>query len=66
LCPEDGSNYQELLLEMTGQKTVPNVFINKTHVGGCDKTMKVWIGAAAFMNPDHSHFTRGFASATDF
>ncbi|XP_038872335.1 thioredoxin reductase 1, cytoplasmic-like [Salvelinus namaycush] len=37
---EDGSNYQELLLEMTGQKTVPNVFINKTHVGGCDKTMK--------------------------
>uniref|UniRef100_A0A8C7JPM4 thioredoxin-disulfide reductase (NADPH) n=1 Tax=Oncorhynchus kisutch TaxID=8019 RepID=A0A8C7JPM4_ONCKI len=37
---KDGSNYQELLLEMTGQKTVPNVFINKTHVGGCDKTMK--------------------------
>ncbi|KAM4597629.1 thioredoxin reductase 1, cytoplasmic-like isoform 1-T3 [Polymixia lowei] len=37
---EDGSNYQELLLEMTGQKTVPNVFINKTHIGGCDKTMQ--------------------------
>uniref|UniRef100_A0A7N8YQ42 thioredoxin-disulfide reductase (NADPH) n=1 Tax=Mastacembelus armatus TaxID=205130 RepID=A0A7N8YQ42_9TELE len=30
----------EMLLEMTGQKTVPNVFINKTHVGGCDKTMQ--------------------------
>ncbi|XP_035517853.1 thioredoxin reductase 3 isoform X1 [Morone saxatilis] len=37
---EDGTNYQEMLLEMTGQKTVPNVFINKTHLGGCDKTMQ--------------------------
>ncbi|XP_078103815.1 thioredoxin reductase 3 isoform X1 [Sander vitreus] len=37
---EDGTNYQEMLLEMTGQKTVPNVFINKTHVGGCDNTMQ--------------------------
>ncbi|KAL7832958.1 hypothetical protein SRHO_G00299760 [Serrasalmus rhombeus] len=37
---ENGSNYQDLLMEMTGQKTVPNVFINKTHVGGCDKTMQ--------------------------
>ncbi|XP_032368905.1 thioredoxin reductase 3 isoform X1 [Etheostoma spectabile] len=37
---EDGTNYQEMLLEMTGQKSVPNVFINKTHVGGCDSTMQ--------------------------
>ncbi|KAG5836100.1 thioredoxin reductase 3 [Anguilla anguilla] len=37
---DDGSGYQDMLLEMTGQKTVPNVFINKTHVGGCDKTMQ--------------------------
>uniref|UniRef100_A0A674N9H9 thioredoxin-disulfide reductase (NADPH) n=1 Tax=Takifugu rubripes TaxID=31033 RepID=A0A674N9H9_TAKRU len=37
---EDGTNYQEMLLEMTGQKSVPNVFINKTHVGGCDKTLQ--------------------------
>uniref|UniRef100_A0A3B4UB18 thioredoxin-disulfide reductase (NADPH) n=1 Tax=Seriola dumerili TaxID=41447 RepID=A0A3B4UB18_SERDU len=37
---QDGTNYQEMLLEMTGQKTVPNVFINKTHLGGCDKTMQ--------------------------
>uniref|UniRef100_A0A8C5A0U7 Thioredoxin-disulfide reductase n=1 Tax=Gadus morhua TaxID=8049 RepID=A0A8C5A0U7_GADMO len=35
---DEGTNYQELLVEMTGQKTVPNVFINKTHVGGWDKT----------------------------
>uniref|UniRef100_A0A8C5GIK1 thioredoxin-disulfide reductase (NADPH) n=1 Tax=Gouania willdenowi TaxID=441366 RepID=A0A8C5GIK1_GOUWI len=25
---------------MTGQKTVPNVFINKTHLGGCDRTLQ--------------------------
>ncbi|KAJ8259079.1 hypothetical protein COCON_G00180910 [Conger conger] len=37
---DDGSHYQDTLLEMTGQKTVPNVFINKTHVGGCDKTLQ--------------------------
>lgn len=37
---DDGTNYQDMLLEMTGQKTVPNVFVNKTHVGGCDKTMQ--------------------------
>lgn len=40
---EEGTNYQEMLLELTGQKTVPNVFINKKHVGGCDKTMQVRI-----------------------
>lgn len=37
---EDGTNYQDLLHEITGQKTVPNVFINKKHIGGCDNTMK--------------------------
>nr|XP_040060419.1 thioredoxin reductase 3 isoform X1 [Gasterosteus aculeatus aculeatus] len=37
---EDGTNYQDMLLEMTGQKSVPNVFINKMHVGGCDKTLQ--------------------------
>ncbi|XP_068109178.1 thioredoxin reductase 3 [Hyperolius riggenbachi] len=37
---EDGSGIQEILFEMTGQKTVPNVFVNKTHVGGFDKTQQ--------------------------
>ncbi|KAG7275903.1 hypothetical protein CRUP_009592 [Coryphaenoides rupestris] len=37
---DEGSSYQDLLVELTGQKTVPNVFVNKTHVGGCDKTMQ--------------------------
>ncbi|XP_075039747.1 thioredoxin reductase 3 [Mixophyes fleayi] len=37
---DDGSNIQDILHEMTGQKTVPNVFVNKTHVGGADKTLQ--------------------------
>uniref|UniRef100_A0A673MAJ6 thioredoxin-disulfide reductase (NADPH) n=1 Tax=Sinocyclocheilus rhinocerous TaxID=307959 RepID=A0A673MAJ6_9TELE len=40
VCVCDGTNYQDLLHEMTGQKTVPNVFISKKHIGGCDNTMK--------------------------
>ncbi|XP_068171458.1 thioredoxin reductase 3 [Antennarius striatus] len=39
---EDGTNYQEMLLEMTGQKTVPNVFVNKKHIGGADSTLKAY------------------------
>ncbi|XP_048462623.1 thioredoxin reductase 3-like [Rhincodon typus] len=37
---EEGSRMQDVLLEMTGQKTVPSVFVNKAHVGGCDKTVQ--------------------------
>ncbi|OMJ11373.1 Glutaredoxin [Smittium culicis] len=33
---DDGSNIQNHLLELTGQRSVPNIFINKKHVGGCD------------------------------
>ncbi|GCB78127.1 hypothetical protein scyTo_0020070 [Scyliorhinus torazame] len=40
---EEGSNMQNVLQEMTGQKTVPSVFVNKAHLGGCDKTVqKPW------------------------
>nr|WEY08176.1 thioredoxin reductase 3 [Heteropneustes fossilis]BAQ02337.1 thioredoxin reductase 3-like [Clarias batrachus] len=39
---ENGAIYQDVLMEMTGQKTVPNVFVNKTHVGGSDKTMQAY------------------------
>ena len=35
------NNYQDLLKEMTGQRSVPNVFINGTHIGGCDDTLKL-------------------------
>lgn len=37
---DSGVTIQDVLFEMTGQKTVPNVFVNKTHVGGCDKTLE--------------------------
>lgn len=30
-------DYQQYLLEKTGQRTVPNVFIRKQHIGGSDK-----------------------------
>ena len=29
----------EALKELTGQETVPNIFINGKHVGGCDSTI---------------------------
>lgn len=31
---ENGKEVQEELFKMTGQKTVPNIFINGKHVGG--------------------------------
>ena len=33
---DDGADIQDALLELSGQKTVPNVFINGKHVGGND------------------------------
>eukprot|EP00184_Porphyridium_aerugineum_P008418 CAMPEP_0184691526 /NCGR_PEP_ID=MMETSP0313-20130426/355_1 /TAXON_ID=2792 /ORGANISM="Porphyridium aerugineum, Strain SAG 1380-2" /LENGTH=149 /DNA_ID=CAMNT_0027149261 /DNA_START=8 /DNA_END=457 /DNA_ORIENTATION=+ len=36
---ENGGALQMALLEKTGQRTVPNVFISTRHVGGCDDTM---------------------------
>ncbi|KAF1796058.1 thioredoxin-like protein [Mucor lusitanicus] len=35
-----GEAIQAYLLEKTGQRTVPNVFVNKTHVGGSDDLAK--------------------------
>ncbi|KAH7914567.1 thioredoxin-like protein [Hygrophoropsis aurantiaca] len=32
----EGSAIQNYLQEKTGQRTVPNIFINQKHVGGCD------------------------------
>lgn len=37
---DDGANIQEVLLEITSQKTVPNVFVNKVHMGGYDRTLQ--------------------------
>ncbi|RPD65017.1 glutaredoxin [Lentinus tigrinus ALCF2SS1-7] len=33
---EEGGEIQNYLAEKTGQRTVPNIFINQNHVGGCD------------------------------
>jgi len=38
---KDGPAQQEALLEMTGQKTVPNIFVDGKHIGGCDKTLEL-------------------------
>ena len=34
----DGGEIQAALLELSGQRTVPNVFISGKHIGGCDDT----------------------------
>ncbi|EEY64202.1 glutaredoxin [Phytophthora infestans T30-4] len=36
---DDGADIQSLLLDITGQRTVPNVFINGKHIGGCDDVL---------------------------
>ncbi|KAK4524868.1 hypothetical protein GAYE_SCF06G2770 [Galdieria yellowstonensis] len=37
-----GDHIQAALLEKTGQRTVPNVFISKQHIGGCSETMELF------------------------
>lgn len=37
---EDGSNIQRALLDLTGQRTVPNVFVRGNHIGGNDDTVR--------------------------
>ncbi|KAL1522025.1 hypothetical protein AB1Y20_021670 [Prymnesium parvum] len=37
---EDGAQIQDALAAMTGQRTVPNVFVNGKHVGGNDDTRR--------------------------
>ena len=32
--PSDGSLIQQYLAQKTGQRTVPNIFINSKHIGG--------------------------------
>lgn len=36
---KDGAAQQEALFEMTQQKTVPNIFVDGKHIGGCDATL---------------------------
>ena len=32
----NGAAIQDYLQQKTGQRTVPNIFINQKHIGGCD------------------------------
>jgi len=38
---DEGVKIQEYLLEKTGQRTVPNIFINNKHIGGNDALQKL-------------------------
>jgi glutaredoxin 3 len=33
---EDADRFTEMLQKSNGRKTIPQIFINGTHVGGCD------------------------------
>ncbi len=37
-----GSQYQQALQAITGQRTVPNVFINGQHIGGSDNLHRAY------------------------
>uniref|UniRef100_A0A4X1TX12 thioredoxin-disulfide reductase (NADPH) n=1 Tax=Sus scrofa TaxID=9823 RepID=A0A4X1TX12_PIG len=37
---DNGASVQEVLSELTNQRTVPNIFVNKVHMGGCDRTFQ--------------------------
>lgn len=39
---KEGSQIQNHLKELTGQKTVPNVFVKCTHIGGASDTIEKW------------------------
>ncbi|KAL4399495.1 Glutaredoxin [Malassezia pachydermatis] len=37
---KEGPDVQDYLLQKTGQRTVPNIFINGKHLGGCDDILR--------------------------
>ncbi|KMZ69907.1 Monothiol glutaredoxin-S6 [Zostera marina] len=37
---DDGRDIQGVLLDLVGRYTVPQVFVNGKHIGGCDDTLK--------------------------
>ncbi len=39
---DNGSQYQDNLEQISGQRTVPNVFINGKHIGGCDAVVLLY------------------------
>ena len=49
----NGADIQSSLRDMTGQNTVPNIFIKGKHIGGCDKTL------AAIASGDFQRLVKG-------
>ena len=41
LYKEDGGEIQDALQELTKQRTVPNIFINRKHIGGNSELQKL-------------------------
>ena len=39
---EGGNSLKKALYELTGQRTVPNIFINQRHIGGYDNLLKLY------------------------
>ena len=39
---DNGPAVQEALKDITKQGTVPNVFVNGQHIGGCDRTLEAF------------------------
>ena len=39
---DDGDEIQQCLYEMTGQRTVPSVWVNGQFLGGNDQTQQAW------------------------
>ncbi|GKV41678.1 hypothetical protein SLEP1_g49178 [Rubroshorea leprosula] len=39
---EDGSSIQDAISEIVGRRTVPQVFINRKHLGGSDDTVEAY------------------------
>ncbi|GJQ12019.1 hypothetical protein GpartN1_g3810.t1 [Galdieria partita] len=39
---DTGDQIQAALLKKTGQRTVPNVFVSKQHIGGCSETLELF------------------------
>nr|DAD40383.1 TPA_asm: hypothetical protein HUJ06_014706 [Nelumbo nucifera] len=37
---DDGSQIQDVLLDLVGKRTVPQVFVNGKHIGGSDETFR--------------------------
>mmetsp|Transcript_27103 Transcript_27103/g.69814 ORF Transcript_27103/g.69814 Transcript_27103/m.69814 type:complete len:103 (-) Transcript_27103:1648-1956(-) len=38
---ENGAEMQSILAQISGQRTVPNVFIGGEHAGGCDDSVRM-------------------------